>query len=333
MGKRKIVEAVDKQERIKRRKGLGKLADLVIQPPTATRYEKALKKFFGHLQQQKQHIGDSHLAVDQQLSNYLEFLWEEGGPLSLAGDTISAVQHHQPSLRKRLSGAWRLYKAWQQRELPARPPPFTIETLQVLLGWLHSKSPPVALAVFLAFRCLLRTGEMLAVTARDIVIPSNSCSGVLYLGDTKTSGLNPNAGMVSLTDPTLVFLLKAWKSTISPHTALIPWSSTKFRVLFEEGLVATNLQHYKFKPYSLLRGGATDQWLLTKNYAQVSHLGRWSSEKTLKIYIQDSVALLTTLQFKSSPTQRRWTSYWLDKCRVEPLSHRQKGGGRGRRSK
>ena len=237
MGKRKIVEAVDKQERIKRRKGLGKLADLVIQPPTATRYEKALKKFFGDLQQ----------------------LWEEGEPLSLAGDTMSAVQHHQPSLRKRLSGAWRLYKAWQQRELPARSLPFTIETLQVLLGWLHSKSPPVALAVFLAFRCLLRTGEMLAVTARDIVIPSNSCSGVLSLGDTKIAGRNPNAGMVNLTDPTLVFLLKAWKSTVSPHTALIPWSSTKFRALFEEGLVATSLQHYKFKPYSLGRGGATDQ--------------------------------------------------------------------------
>ena len=331
MGKRKIVEAVDKQERIKRRKGLGKLADLVIQPSTATRYEKALKKFFAFLQQQKQHIGDSHLAVDQQLSNYLEFLWEEGEPLSLAGDTISSVQHHQPSLRKRLSGAWRLYKAWQQRELPARSPPFTTETLQVLLGWLHSKSPPVALAVFLAFRCLLRTGEMLAVTARDIVIPANSFSGVLYLGDTKTSGRNPNAGMVNLTDPTLVCLLKAWKSTVSPHAALIPWSSTKFRALFEQGLVATNLQQYKFKPYSLRRGGATDQWLLTKNYAQVSHLGRWSSEKTLKIYIQDSVALLTTLQFKPSPTQQHWARYWLDKCRVEPLSHRQKGGGSGRR--
>ena len=111
--------------------------------------------------------------------------------------------------------------------------------------------------------------------------------------------------------PDFSFLLKAWTSTAFPHTALIPWSSTKFRALFEEGLVATNLQHYKFKPYSLRRGGATDQWLLTKNYAQVSHLGRWSSEKTLKVYIQDSVALLTTLQFQSSPTQQRWTSYWL----------------------
>ena len=222
MGKRKIVEAVDKQERIKRRKGLGKLADLVIQPPTATRYEKALKKFFGYLQQQKQHIGDSHLAVDQQLSNYLEFLWEEGEPLSLAGDTISAVQHHQPSLCKRLSGAWRLYKAWQQRELPARSPPFTIETLQVLLGWLHSKSPPVALAVFLAFRCLLRTGEMLAVTARDIVIPSNSCSGVLSLGDTKIAGRNPNAGMVNLTDPTLVFFAQSLEKYSIPSHSFDP---------------------------------------------------------------------------------------------------------------
>jgi len=71
----------------------------------------------------------------------------------LASDTISAKQHYQPSLRKRLSGAWCLFKVL---------PPFTIETLQVLLGWL----PPVALAVFLAFRCSPKTGEMLAVMAR-----------------------------------------------------------------------------------------------------------------------------------------------------------------------
>ena len=63
MEKRKIVEAVDKQERIKRGKALGKLAGLVIQPSTATRYEKALKKFFAHLQQQKPHIGDSYLET------------------------------------------------------------------------------------------------------------------------------------------------------------------------------------------------------------------------------------------------------------------------------
>ena len=139
--------------------------------------------------------------------------------------------------------------------------------------------------------------------------------------------------MVNVTDPTLVFLLKAWKSTVSSHAALVPWSSTRFRAVFQEGLFATSLQHYKFKPYSLRRGGATDQWLLTNNYAQVSHLGRWSTERTVKNYIHDFIALLTTLQFKSSPIQQAWAHYWLDKCRVEPLSQRQKGGGRGRRSK
>ena len=133
--------------------------------------------------------------------------------------------------------------------------------------------------------------------------------------------------MVNVTDPTLVFLLKAWKSTVSSHTALVPWSSTKFRAVFQEGLVATNLQHYKFTPYSLRRGRATDQWLLTKNHAQVSHLGRRSTEKTVKIYIQDSIALLTTLQLKSSPIQQVWAHYWLDKCRVEPLFQRQKRRG------
>ena len=69
---------------------------------------------------------------------------------------------------------------------------------------------------------MLRTGEMLAVTARDIVIPSNSCSGVLYLGDTKIAGRNPNAGMVNLTDPTLVFFAQSLEKYSIPSHSFDP---------------------------------------------------------------------------------------------------------------
>lgn len=332
MGKRKIVEAVDRQERIKRRKTLGRLHDLIIQPSTEARYQKAFKGFLSFLAFQRQTLAKEKSGIDLQVSHYIETLWDEGESISSAGDTLSSLQHYQPSLKRHLSNGWRLLKAWQQHELPARAPPFTVETLQVLLGWLHQKSPPVSLAVFLAFRCLLRTGEMMSVTAQDLIIPANSLSGVLYLGDTKTSKRNPHAGCVNLTDPSLVLLLKAWKQSVSPTTSLVPWSSSKFRAVFQEGLKQTKLEQFKFKPYSLRRGGATDQWLLTKNYAHVSHLGRWSSERTLKIYIQDSIALLTSLQFKPSPTQRSWINLWNSKCRVEPMTRGHKGGGRGRRN-
>ena len=333
MVKRKIVEAIDKQERIKRRKELGKLGNLVIRPATADRYEKAFQKFLSFLTSQKLAIGSQKTIVDSQLSSFLENLWEEGESISLAGDFISAVQHYQPSMRKHLPQSWRLLKTWQQHELPARAPPFTVDTLQVLLGWFHKQEPRVALALFLAFRCLLRTGEMLSISAQDIIIPPGSLSGVLYLGDTKTSGRNPHAGTVALTDPSLVLFFKSWKQTVSPSTCLVPWSSTKFRTMFQEGLIKTGLSKLQFKPYSLRRGGATDQWLLTKNYAHVAHLGRWATEKTMKIYIQDSIALLTSLSFHPSSIQKQFITYWNQICRVEPMTKSHTGGGRGRKTK
>lgn len=85
MVKRKIVEAIDKQERIKRRKELGKLGNLVIRPATADRYEKAFQKFLSFLTSQKLAIGSQKTIVDSQLSSFLENLWEEGESISLAG--------------------------------------------------------------------------------------------------------------------------------------------------------------------------------------------------------------------------------------------------------
>ena len=78
MVKRKIVEAIDKQERIKRRKELGKLGNLVIRPATADRYEKAFQKILSFLTSQKLAIGSQKTIVDSQLSSFLENLWEEG---------------------------------------------------------------------------------------------------------------------------------------------------------------------------------------------------------------------------------------------------------------
>ena len=44
------------------------------------------------------------------------------------------------------------------------------------------------------------------------------------------------------------------------------------------------------KPYSLRRGGATHLFITTKSYSQVCQAGRWSAERTVRIYIQDSFA-------------------------------------------
>ena len=317
---KQIVESQDKEVRKERRAALGTLRSLLIKPTTVDRYRKAFESFLRFLTTQKLSLSLSRASLDRQLEDYIEHLWHEGEGIALAGDTISAIQHYQPSCKRNLPGAWRLLKAWQLRELPARAPPFTLTTLHVLLGYMLQSHPQLALGIHVAFRCLLRTGELLALQARDIVITPKSPTAVLYLGLTKTGARNPHAGTVSLQDTTLVRQLSKWKKSTKPDSYLIPVSSSHFRSVFKAALDATSLSSFKFKPYSLRRGGATDLWLTSRNYSLVAHTGRWSSERTLKVYIQDSIALLTELTFTPTPDQRQHRDRWLRSVRAEPAA-------------
>ena len=316
---KQIVEGQDKRARKERRAALGTLRSLLIKPSTEDRYRKAFEAFLRFLTCQKTSLATSRASLDRQVEDYIEHLWHEGEGISLAGDTISSLQHFQPSCKRHLPGAWRLLKAWQLRELPSRAPPFTLTTLYILLGHIPTH-PQIALGLYVAFRCLLRTGELLALQARDVVLAPKSSTAVLYLGLTKTGQRNHHAGTVSLQDPTLVKILSRWKASVPPDSKLITISATQFRALFKSSLTAVSLDRFQFKPYSLRRGGATDLWLTTRNYSLVSHTGRWSAERTLKVYIQDSIALLTDLTFNPTKQQQQLRDRWLRHYRAEPAA-------------
>lgn len=333
MGKRQIIEAITKEERQQRRQKLGVLRDLVLKPSTIERYQKAFKLFVEYLKGQKQVLSSTKEGLDHQVQEYIEFLWQEGEHLSLVGDTLSSIQHFQPSMKKNLNGSWRFFRTWQRYELPSRSPPFTIQTLHTVLGYLHGLHPQVALGVALAFSCLLRTGELLSLLAKDVMIPRQGHSLVLNLGETKTGARNPHANSVTCHDVTLVTLLKAWKLTAAPTDPLIPWSQAKFRKSFADSLEAFGLAAFQFKPYSLRRGGATELWNCCRSYSAVAHAGRWTSERTVKVYIQDSLALLTALNYKPNSSQQRYIRKWQEvscvSC-VEPRLLKSTKRGRGR---
>lgn len=326
---RRIIDGRTQHQRIQRRRALGTLRSLVIKPSTIVRYEKAFRLFLAFLLSQKVALAHNLLVLDDQVQCYLENLWEDGESLSLAGDTLSSLQYFQPSCKRNLPGSWKLLKTWQVHELPSRAPPFTWPTLLVFLGKLHSISPSAALGVHLAFRTLLRTGELLALQSKDIVIGPTGANAILHLGLTKTGVHNPAAGSVTLTDMQLVQRLSKWKSTLKYSTPLIPWSGPKFRSIFHQCCQECQLSSYHYKPYSLRRGGATDLWISSQNYSLVAHTGRWTSEKTLRVYVQESIAMLTSFHFRPSPKQRDWQLYYIQASRVEhPQMRRSRGRGR-----
>ncbi|CAK0796360.1 unnamed protein product, partial [Prorocentrum cordatum] len=108
--------------------------------------------------------GADHIdQLDLLVADWIKWLWTEGHPQGLAGNTLSAVQFF---LRKKriLPASWRLLRAWQRLELPQRVLPMPDVVLTALAatarGW--GRNDVAALLVF-GFAAFLRTTEMLTL--------------------------------------------------------------------------------------------------------------------------------------------------------------------------
>jgi hypothetical protein len=108
------------------------LKGFIITASTEDRHRKAAGQFFAYLRRQREVIPQTPELMDALVSQFTCELWEEGRSKSLAGDVLSSIQHHQPSLKGQLRVSWRYFRAWQQAEVPARAPPLSLQTLATL---------------------------------------------------------------------------------------------------------------------------------------------------------------------------------------------------------
>ena len=98
------------------------------------------------------------------LPNYVQHLYDSLAPLSRASYTLAAVQQLWPQLRGELKAAWRAVHAWSLTVPVSMRLPLGLEVVRAmaaaasLLGW-----PRVGAGLLLAFRCLLRPGELVTL--------------------------------------------------------------------------------------------------------------------------------------------------------------------------
>ena len=305
---REVVAGNSRDTRKQRRQHLGKLKHLIIQPQTRHRYEAAMRKFLDFLAWNKISLPSRYEEVDRLAAQYIEELWHEGDSLYLAQDVLSSLQHYEPQLKRKLLESWRLIKAWQKHEIPSRAPPLTPLTLSVLAGWFQKHHPELALALIVGFHGLLRTGEMLQVANKHIICSHDLV--LIHLGQTKMAARNAGTESASFRDSQVSLMVQAWKSVHTPDALLVDMSASSFRQWFARGLQATGLDAMPYKPYSLRRGGATQVFLERQSYSAVCQRGRWASERTTRIYIQDSIALLTDIRTNLTVQQREWRLLW-----------------------
>ena len=182
--------------------------------------------------------------------------------------------------------------------MPQRAAPLPEELLQSLCGFFEvNQDPNTSLALQVGYYGLLRTGELLSLQAKNISVSEAADFAVLDLGLTKTSQRAGAADSVTVRIAHTCQQLQKWKVSHKPEDFLVPASPYLFRKLFREGLLALGLEQGNFRPYSLRRGGATMYFRKNSSFDFVRQLGRWNSDRTARIYLNDGLARLAAMTF------------------------------------
>jgi len=285
-------EHAERKRRRERRRKMGRLEDLVIAKKTLERYEVRVDAFFAKRRKRRAPVLRTVAQLDEALEEELGDLWWGGWPKGHAADLLSGVQHLVPRSRKKLVGAWRLYGAWNRLEYPDRAPPMAKELmLAVADGFWRRGCRRSAAVVLLAYHCYVRSGEFLQLRKRSLGIGAEG-RGVVSLGVTKGRRVE----MVTIDDERVGLMLKGLTTDLKEGDRVMDLDEKEFRKMFKEVMSELGLERFRYKPYSLRRGGATEDFRRHGSLDRSLLRGRWKGVPSARQYILEGVEMSVRLQ-------------------------------------
>eukprot|EP00438_Fugacium_kawagutii_P001843 Skav206711 [mRNA] locus=scaffold3267:5256:11979:+ [translate_table: standard] len=236
--------------------------------------------------------------LDLKVCEFIESLWREGEPKAYASDTISGLGHFIPACKRSLVGSWRLHGSWTRAELPERALPLTPMMAYALaqLAYNHGWND-LSILILLGFSVFARTGELFQARAGDFVFDRQFRRGVWSLPLTKSGQRAGIRESLTIQDHWLLVALQQYCRNLHPGDTLRSVSPQLMRQRYKSLLDEANLPE-GFAFYSLRRGGATHAFRTTNSLSAVCLTGRWSHEKTARIYITDALAQLTEINLE-----------------------------------
>ena len=237
---------------------------------------------------------------------------EKRSSFSVAKHAVLFVQILRPRPKKRLQSTWSTLKAWEE----LKPSEFRMPLPLPLLVAIVCKSRLFAVnavdrkteglwynfaaLVMTGFFGLLRPGELLSITAKDVSLPHSlslaAPHAVIRLCRPKNSRHLGIQQFVSITNPDAINWL-SWMVLSKKEPDRPLWQSTdrEFRRMFSTVTEALKIKSLKFSPASLRAGGAT--WLIDEGVevSKIRFLGRWTNMNSLEHYVQVARAQQLTL--------------------------------------
>lgn len=283
-------------ERQKQRRNIV-LRDAGVTAKTQQRYFHGLRKMLQFIK-----TVESALHMDEEIAEWIQFAWDEGEGLYVVSDALCGLHHFEPWTKRMIPMSWRLFSVWRKLEGPDRAPPLTKSIVYSCASYAISHHDlQFGALLCLGFFALLRTGELLQVCPKDILIGKDSA--IISLPNTKSGQRDNVAEMVAFDDFMTLELLRAvlqWSKENNLQTVPL-WtkSAQSFRERFKYYCKRFDLLSHSFRCYSLRRGGAT--WLFQATGSMEAALlkGRWSSTRVARIYISDALSYLPGLTFSA----------------------------------
>ena len=284
--------------------GSAVLRNAAVQAGTLRRYHELLARFdqsvLSNLGKRLQAL-DIRRELDQALAEFMTELYWDGEGAHVASATLAAVGWQFPAAsrfgdirlpqsRQMLSGFIKLSPARTRLPLP-------IQVIS-LIGYflVRAGHRRAAIGLWLAVTAYLRPGEMMLLTAQQVLPPSrgNLCPHWSLLLNpfelliaSKTGQYNDT---VWLDNPHHKFLLEplaALKQQLRPEERLVDLSHQEFNAAFHEAARRAGLQALHPVPYHARHSGASfDLVANVRSLEQVKRRGRWMTDSCLNRYLK-----------------------------------------------
>lgn len=134
--------------------------------------------------------------------------------------------------------------------VPQRAPPLPVVVVRAMVGYLlDHEEPQMAFLVALAYRTYLRTGEILRLRNKDILLDQHR--GVVSLEPSKSGLCFSSREAIAIYDPGLLPLWELCHLPTPRRPEDLVWrrSAQAFRCLFYQTLRSLGVEREKFQPY------------------------------------------------------------------------------------
>ena len=249
------------------------------------RYKTAVSKFFAWRKNSSFQPSRSFGELDNQIGEYLDFLYRSDSPLHWAADLLSGMKRIYPRTKGNLNISDSYYRNWVKVTRRSRALPLSLKLVRGLFvyGCLKGK-PEFALVVVLGFVLLLRPGEILAQRASLFTYVHEELMVVKVWG--KQSARTGEWETVLLKDPLLIKVVVNLRNAGKDFLFNEPRHS--FFKFYREGIEYFNVAHSKPTPHGIRRGGATWHFGLYGLYDKTQEHGRWAQLRTARLYIDQA---------------------------------------------